>query len=330
MNIDVHNHFYPKRFLAQLEKEGPSAGLTVEKDSWGRTILVQNGTRVVTITQAMSDISLRLEDMEKAGFDMQILSLSIPSVDILPLKVGEKLARVVNDEVSRICEEHPEHFMGFATLPFLDSDRAISELERSIDELKLHGVCMGSNINGINLDDPKFYPFYERISEYDLPIHIHPRAPVDKKTYKDYRLGPMIGFEMDLCVAVVRLIMGGVLEKFRNLKFVISHLGGAIPYLAQRIQNCYEAYPECQENISGPAMDYLKRIYYDTVSFYEPALMCAYAFAGADHLILGSDYPHVIGDIKEAVTSIDALNIPKAEKELICSGNILRLMHKDT
>ena len=167
------------------------------------------------------------------------------------------------------------------------------------------------------------------MADYDLPIHIHPRAPEDKETYKDYRLVPMIGFEMELCIAVVRLIMGGVMERFPNLKFIVSHLGGALPYLAERIQNCYEAYPECQENISHPAKDYLKRFYYDTVSFFEPALMCAYSFLGARRLILGSDYPHVIGDIREAVTSIEHLDIPQTDKEMIYSANILRLIHKD-
>jgi len=120
-----------------------------------------------------------------------------------------------------------------------------------------------------------------------------------------------------------------VLEKFPNLKFIVSHLGGAIPYLAERIQNCYEAYPECRENITSPAMDYLKKFYYDTVSFFEPALICAHAFAGAGHLVLGSDYPHVIGDIEEAISSIENLKIDAAEKEQIYSGNILQLIHRE-
>lgn len=330
MRIDVHNHFYPTRFLKQLEKDGATVSITVEKDEWGRQILVQHGNRLVTITPPMKNINQRLEDMEQAGFDMQILTLSIPSVDIFPVEIGETMARVVNDETAQICRDHPSHFMAFATLPFLDPDRTVKELERCIDELKFQGACIGSNINGMGLDNQLLYPFYERISDYDLPIHIHPRAPADKETYKDYRLGPMIGFEVDLCIAVVRLIMGGVMERFPDLKFIVSHLGGAIPYLAERIQNCYEAYPECRGNISGPAKDYLRRFYYDTVSFFEPALMCAYSFVGAERLVLGSDYPHVIGDIREAITSIDHLDIPQTDKEMIYSGNILRLTHGDT
>lgn len=330
MRIDVHNHFYPTRFLKQLEKDGATVGITMEKDEWSRQILVQHGNRLVTITPPMKNINQRLEDMEQAGFDMQILTLSIPSVDIFPVEIGETMARVVNDETAQICRDHPSHFMAFATLPFLDPDRTVKELERCIDELKFQGACIGSNINGMGLDNQLLYPFYERISDYDLPIHIHPRAPADKETYKDYRLGPMIGFEVDLCIAVVRLIMGGVMERFPDLKFIVSHLGGAIPYLAERIQNCYEAYPECRGNISGPAKDYLRRFYYDTVSFFEPALMCAYSFVGAERLVLGSDYPHVIGDIRKAITSIEHLDIPQTDKEMIYSGNILRLTHGDT
>ena len=329
MKIDIHNHFYPTKFLKQLERDGSTVGLSVETDEWGRQILVQHGNRVVTITPPMNDIDMRLEDMHQAGFDMQVLTLSAPSVDIFPEEIGESLAQVVNDEISEICQKHPDRFMAFATLPFIDPDRTVKELKRCIDELKFKGACIGTNINGMGLDDQRLYPFYESMSEYDLPIHIHPRAPMDKETYKDYRLLPMIGFEMDICVAVVRLVMGGVMDKFPNLKFIVSHLGGAIPYLAERIQNCYEAYPDCQENISGPARDYLKRFYYDTVSFFEPALMCAYAFVGAGRMVLGSDYPHVIGDIKEAITSIEQLDLPQADKVMIYSGNILRLIHQD-
>ena len=329
MKIDVHNHFYPIRFLKQLEKDGAAVGISVEIDEWDRQILVQHGNRTVTITPPMTNVNQRLEDMEKAGFDVQILTLTAPSVDIFPVETGETLARIVNDEIARICSDHPDHFMAFATLPFVDSDRTIKELERCVDELKFQGACIGTHINGMRLDNPRLYPFYERISEYNLPIHIHPRAPMDKDTYKDYRMVPMIGFEMELCVAVVRLIMGGVMDRFPSLKFVVSHLGGAIPYLAERVQNCYDAYPDCRENVSGPAKDYLKRFYYDTVNFFEPALMCAYAFLGAEGMILGSDYPHVIGDIHEAITSIEQLDIPQSDKEKIYSGNILNLIHPD-
>lgn len=330
MNIDVHNHFYPKAFLEELERLGGSAGLYFETDPWGRQMMLHNGNRVVTLTPPMTDVDARLKDMQAAGIDIQVLTLSIPSVDIFPPDVAEKLARTANDAMAEICRDDPEHFMAFATLPFVSPDAVVEELDRCIKTLGFKGACIGSNINTMGIDDQSLYGFYERMADYDLPIHIHPRTPPDRNTFKDYAMGPMLGFEVDLCVAVVRLIMGGVMDRFQNSKFVVSHLGGAIPYLAERIQNCFEAYPECQKNVSGKsAIDYLKRFYYDTVSFFEPALMCAYNFVGADHMILGSDYPHVIGDINEAVTSIESLPISDDEKERIFSRNLLELMHQE-
>jgi len=328
MKIDIHNHFYPTQFLNQLKEIGKTVGISVEKDEWDRTVLAQRGNRLVTITDPMTKVDQRLKDMAKAGIDMQVLTLSIPSVDIFPVEMATKLARIVNEEIAGICQDHPKHFLALATLPFLDSGQTIRELEYAIEKLGFKGACMGSNINGLALDNPIFFPFYERMSDYDLPIHMHPRAPIDKETYKDYRLGPIIGFEMDLCVAVVRLVLSGVMEKYPKLHFIISHLGGAIPYLAERVQNSYEAYPECRQHISKPAKEYLKRFYYDTVSFFTPALMCAYSFLGAGKMILGSDYPHVIGDINRAVSSIEELPIRQEDKDLIFSGNLLNLIHQ--
>ncbi len=193
-------------------------------------------------------------------------------------------------------------------------------------ELGARGIILGSNIDGIPLDHREFRPFFARVAELDIPILVHPMTPPGNEAMNDYRLAPMIGFEMDLCLATVRIVMGGILKDFPNLKFIISHLGGAVPYLTERIENCFRAYPECKVNIQDSPRNYLKKIYIDTVSFHPPALMCAYAFPGPDRLILGSDYPHVIGDIERAVSSIQDLDIPEADKQLIFSGNLKRLI----
>jgi aminocarboxymuconate-semialdehyde decarboxylase len=142
----------------------------------------------------------------------------------------------------------------------------------------------------------------------------------------DYRLAPMIGYEMDLCLATVRIVMGGILKDYPGLKFIIGHLGGAIPYLTERIENCFRAYPECKVHIQDSPKKYLSKIYFDTVSFHRPALMCAYAFPGPKRMVLGSDYPHVIGDIVRSVSSIEELDIPAAEKEWIFSENLKSLL----
>jgi aminocarboxymuconate-semialdehyde decarboxylase len=325
MKIDVHNHYYPESFVASLRK-GAIPSLQIIRDEVGRDIMVHKGTRVVTITPPMNNVDLRLKDMAKAKMDMQVLSLSIPSVDAFPPEEGVAFAQLVNEELSKISKKYPDRFTFFATTPLKAGKGAIRELDRAVKELGARGIILGSNIDGMPLDKPDFRPFFSRVAELDIPIFIHPMTPAGNEAMNDYRLAPMIGFEMDLCLATVRIIMGGILKDFPNLKFIIGHMGGAIPYLVERIENCFRAYPECKVHIQDSPKDYLKKIYLDTVSFHPPALMCAYAFPGPRRLILGSDYPHVIGDIERSVSSIQTLNIPDAEKEWIFSENLKALL----
>ena len=328
MKIDIHNHFYPENFLKELDKEGDKVGLSVERYDGNRQIVLFHGSPFLTITEPMINVGLRLKDMAAAGLDMQVLTFSAPGVDLFPIEVASKLSRVINEDIARICHDHPENFKALGTVPCLDPDRAVAELEYCVDELGFKGITLGTNVNGIRLDDPILFPLYERLAEYKLPIHLHPRPPVEKETFKDYLLMPMIGFEMDICVAVVRLIFGGILDKFPDLNFIVPHLGGGIHFLVTRINDCYRGYPERLGHIKTLPENYLKRFYYDTVSFYEPALMCTYKLVGAGRLILGSDYPHVMGDrnLDRSIPSIEELAIPEQEKEMIFSGNLLSLI----
>jgi len=327
LKIDIHNHYYPEAFIKELEK-GAIPTLQIVRDEVGRKVMVHKGTRVVTITPPMNNVELRLRDMAKAGIDMQVLSLSVPSVDAFPPEEGMAFAQMVNEELSKITKKYPDRFAFFATTPLKAREGAIAELSRAVEELGARGVILGSNIDGNPLDRPDFRPFFSRVAALDIPILIHPMTPAGNDSMNDYRLAPMIGFEMDLCLATVRMIMGGILGDFPNLKVIISHLGGAIPYLIERIENCFRAYPECKVHIQDSPKNYLKKIYLDTVSFHPPALMCAYAFHGPKHLILGSDYPHVIGDIERSVSSIQDLDIPDKEKEWIFGENLERLFQR--
>ena len=328
MKIDIHNHYYPKAFIKELEK-GVVPNLQIIRDEVGRNIIIHKGTRVVTITPPMNDVDLRINDMKETGIDMQVLSLSVPSVDVFPPEEGILFARMVNEELSKICKLYPNQFAFLATIPLKAKEKAIQELEYAVTKLGAKGVILGSNIDGEPLDKQDFRPFFAKVPELDIPILIHPMTPAGNESMNDYRLAPMIGFEMDLCLATVRIIMSGLLKDFPNLKFIISHLGGAIPYLTERIENCFQAYPECKINIQDSPKNYLSKIYFDTVSFHAPALMCAYAFPGPSRMVLGSDYPHVIGDIRRAVTTINELPISEVHKEMILGGNLINLLKLD-
>jgi aminocarboxymuconate-semialdehyde decarboxylase len=151
--------------------------------------------------------------------------------------------------------------------------------------------------------------------------------PAQAAAFNEYVLGPLVGFPFDTSLAVARMCFAGLFQDFPNIRWVIGHLGGAIPYLMERLDNGFRDFAECRANIDKLPSTYLKRLHYDTVSFSEPALRMVRDLVGVDHMVMGSDYPHMLGSIERAVTSIDGLGISAAEKQAIFSGTALRILN---
>ncbi len=203
----------------------------------------------------------------------------------------------------------------------------MEELERAITELGLKGIALLSNANGVALSDQRFWPLYEKADELKVVFFIHPNFPVGVEAMEEYMLMPLVGFLADTTLAAASLVFSGVPERFPNIKWVLGHLGGAVPYLAERFDRGYEAYKECRENISRLPSEYLKEnFYYDTVNFDVKALEFAIGFAGADHLVAGSDYPHQIGSLQKMLSSIRQLDISEEEQAGILGENATRLL----
>jgi len=232
----------------------------------------------------------------------------------------------VNDMFAQIQNESDGTFSALATLPLNNSGVVVEELERAISELGLKGATLFSNANGVSLGDQRFWPLYEKANELNLVFFIHPTYPVGVEAMTDYMLMPLVGFLMDTTLAAASLVFSGVVEKFPNIKWVLGHLGGAVPYLAERFDRGYEAFAECRKNISKPPSEYLKDFYYDTVNFDVKALQFAIDFAGSDHLVAGSDYPHQIGSIDKMLSSIGQLDISEQEKAAILGDNAAKLL----
>ena len=154
-----------------------------------------------------------------------------------------------------------------------------------------------SNINGVALADKRFWPLYEVANDLNAILHIHPTDPAGVEAMTDYWLMPLVGFLFDTTLAAEKLVFSGVAERFPRIRWVLSHLGGAIPYIAERADRGFRAFKECRVNISRPPSEYLKQFYYDTVNFDPLALKLAIDFAGVEHILAGSDYPHQIGSI---------------------------------
>jgi len=188
------------------------------------------------------------------------------------------------------------------------------------------GAMVFSNVNGVALYDQRFWKLYEAANEVGAVLHIHPTNPVGVEAMLDYWLMPLVGFLMDTTLAAAGLVFSGVAERFPNIRWVLGHLGGAIPYLAERLDRGYTAFSDCRKNISQMPSTYLKRFYYDTVNFDPRAIELAISFAGVDHILAASDYPHQIGSIEKMLESIHALNVPEESKKRIMGGNAARLL----
>lgn len=323
MIVDVHTHFFPPGYLAALERSPEP--YAIEKDAEGRTILTLHGSRIVTMTQAMTSPQDRLRDMDRLGVARQIISVTIPNVYFGPPSRRRDLARMANDELAEITRRFPERFSAMASVPLEDPEAATQELDRAVLDLGMVGVILGSNAGGRYLDDAAFFPFYERALALGVPILVHPMPPADRDPTFARGLVPLLGFVFNTTASVARMVLAGVFERFPGLTLILAHLGGTLPYLMQRLDNGYRAYPEARETLPNPPSHYLKRLYYDTVSFSVPSLRCALGTVGSEHIVMGTDYPHVIGDIGAALESISSLGLPQAAIAGILGETAIRL-----
>jgi aminocarboxymuconate-semialdehyde decarboxylase len=302
MRIDVHTHAQPPEYLDALLASGRYETV---RDPSGNLVIREKGSRFLTITEQMHDTAQRVEDMDATGIDLQIISVTTPQVYFLHDQAAVDLARTCNDYLAEMVHAHPTRFRALASVPLTaDSDAAVAEFERCLDDLGMAGAIIGANIDGRPIDDPAFAPFYETLNARQSTMLIHPMVPAGIEVMNQYALAPLVGFMMDTTLAMSRLIFSGFFDKYPQINVIAGHLGAAAPYIAGRLDIGYRSYPDCL-GIERPPSDYLKRMYLDTVSFHVPALHCAIETVGADRILFGSDYPHVIGDITGATAVIE-------------------------
>lgn len=318
MKIDVHNHFYPRQYLDELRRESRCA--TITTDVQGRTLVNYAGDYNV-VDASHVDPEARIEAMDEAGIDVQIISLTTPGVHLEQRERAIQISRVVNDAMADVVAKYPSRFRAFATLPMQDPKASVEELERCVKQLGMVGAQIFTSVGERNLDSHDYWPLYELGQELDVPFFIHPTSPPGSDKMEDYRLAPLVGFCMDTTLAASRLVFSGVLERFPRVKFILSHLGGAMPYLAERIERGWRVFSELQGGIPRSPVEYFKMMYLDTVNFDPNALMCGLGFAGPDKLILGSDHPHQIGGIRLCVPAIASLPVDESVRDKILGGN---------
>jgi aminocarboxymuconate-semialdehyde decarboxylase len=272
------------------------------------------------------DIEYREQALAGYGIDTQVLTLTTPGTHVEVPATAARFAALVNDAFTRVTESKGGRFTALATLPLNDPAASVKELQRACRELGLRGAMLFSNVNGVALSDQRFWPLYEAADDFGAVLYVHPTNPVSVEAMTDFWLMPLVGFLFDTTLAAASLVFGGVAERFPRIQWVLCHLGGAIPYLAERLDRGFHAFRECRANISRPPSDYLRRFHYDAVNFDAHAIGLAIAFAGADHILAGSDYPHQVGSVPRMLETIRGLEISERDRAAIFGANAARLL----
>ena len=320
--IDVHTHMLNKEWLELLRRHGKPR-YEVRKSMDAPEGIFLDGAPFMTPQPGHFDYDARIKAMDAAKVDLAILSLTCPNV-YWGGEVSLEAARVANDDMARAEKAYPGRIRWMASLPWEYPDLAVGELKRAADKGAV-GVMVLANINGRSLTEPHFAPIWQEIDRRALPVLVHPTAPpgTPDMDLRQYNLIASIGFMFDTSLAVARMCFDGFFDRYPKLKLIASHAGAALPYLVGRLDTCFENMNACRTKTQTPPRDYLRRIYYDSVTYRQEALELCINVGGPDHVMYGSDYPHNIGDMKGCLARVDAL--PAAQREAVRGGNAQRI-----
>ena len=272
----------------------------------------------------------RLREMDESGVHMQVLSISIPGVELLDSSSGTALARQINDEVAEAVRKYPDRFSAFAAIAPQDPGSAAEELDRAVKDLGLKGAVVNSHIRGEYLDDPKFWIIFEEAEKLGVPIYLHPKQPSPDmiQPYLTYPAlaNAMWGFAAEVSLHAVRLICSGVFDQYPGVNVILGHLGEAIPFWLWRLDNHWEKEGKRSLPAKKKPSHYFKNNFLVTTSgmSWSPALQFVSSVLGADRILFAADYP--FESMKEAVQFMDNAPISDSEREKIYHLNTEKLL----
>ena len=302
--IDVHTHMLNDRWLSTILEHGGNYSL---KELGGQRVIHCEGAPFMTLMDPMFDYAQRIKDMDDAGVDVSIVSLTCPSVYWGGEEISTATAIMMNDDMAEQQSTYPDRIRWFATLPWQYPEKSIAELERACEKGAV-GVFVSASISGMSLTDPSFASIWDAIDQRELPVLIHPGAPpgVGEMDMAKYNLVFSVGFMFDTTLAIARMIFDGFFDRYQKLKIIACHAGGALPYLVGRLDTAFDNMPPCREVISERPSTYYENLYFDSLAYTQEALELCLHVSGSDRLLYGSDYPHNVGDMKGNLARVNA------------------------
>ena len=325
--IDIHCHVRSDKAAAMVEGNAAVSRwfLETQASPQSQAINRQNGER--THLQGMS-AEQRIADMDHMGIDIQAISPAPRQTYYgADADLGMATARVLNDEIAEMCGRHPDRFTGLGTVPFQAPDLAIAELDRLYKSLGFRGIEIMTHVAGEDLSADRFRKIFARCEELGLVVFMHPDGFTEAGRLADHYFANVIGNPLDTTVALHHLIFGGVLRDYPNLKLVVAHGGGFLPAYSGRIDHAAAARPDCCEQLQRMPTTYLKRVYFDALVYTHHQLDYLVDQYGADHILMGTDYPADMGEIDPIGMIESTPGLDDVERRAILGGNAARLLN---
>lgn len=327
VKVDFHTHIISEDFLNLAEKyDDDRWPVLVKTCDCGAKIMIE-GKKFRSITSQAWDTNERIKDMDAEGIDIQVLS-PIPvtfSYWSDPIQ-GLEISKFQNEFIASIVRESPKRFIGLGTVPLQNINLAVKEMERAFLELGLKGLQIGSNVNGLNLDDKSLENFFHAANELGVPLFIHPWQTLGRTRMPRHNLMYMIGMPSETALAAGSIIMSGMLDKYHDLKLCFAHGGGALPYLLPRMDQGWKVWPEIRKTKEPPSY-YTKLLYFDSLVYDKTNLKFMIDKFGVKNIIVGSDYPFLLREVPSGKV-VDELNhLTEKEKQYVYGLNALRFLN---
>ena len=326
LTVDIHCHVHTPA-ADELVKDVLTQDVDPLFKFAGERTRAVNLQQAIDIQDRITRVEPRLAAMDEMGIDVQALSVGPPQYFYwTEPDIARAAVRLINDNIASIVARHPDRFVGLGHLPMQSPELALEELERCAKQLGMRGVELCTNINGQELAERQFEPVLARLEALGMVVFLHPGGSTQGERLRDHYLNNVIGNPLESTIAVSHLIFGGVLERHARLKIVVAHGGGFVGSYPFRMDHAWRARADCRVHIKRKPTDYLRRLYFDTIMFDPRALGYLIELWGADHLLLGTDYPYDMGyyDPLGAIAAVKKLTA--ADRNAIAGGNAARLL----
>ena len=337
LKIDCHAHIMPPSWPSLKDKYGYNGWIQLKDADGGaegvegngnKHMVHDSGTHFREVQPNCFDPSFILKDMAEHRVDVMVLC-TIPVLFNYWAKPADTLdwSRFLNDHLAGVVADHPQRFIGLGTVPMQDVDLAIKEMRRCRMELGMPGLEIGSNINGLNLDDKAFFPFWEAAQDLNMSIFIHPWEMLGGERLGRYWGQWLVGMPAETTQAITSMIFGGVFDTFPDLKVMFAHAGGAFPFTVGRISHGWNVRPDLVNihQVNDPR-SYIGKFWVDSITHDRQALNYLVSVMGSDRIAYGTDYPFPLGDLEHGAMIEGMGELPPTVKQRLFEGNILEFL----